>query len=775
MAAVRKRQKLSQGTSSLQNQIENETPDLSHDKSEQASSQKDPRTLFVRLLHPETTTEDLTNHFSQSYPIKHAVAVLDTSKQSCKGYGFVTFADPEDATQALRELDGSELRGRKIKVEQAQARNRGDEAKFGVVAKPNKAHEDTRRPSPKLIVRNLPWSIDTAEKLTRLFLSFGKVKESILPKNPQGRLLGFGIVIIRGQKNAEKAVEGLNGKEVEGRTLAVDWAADKDTWKTFKEEEAKVQKETEATEDRGDVEDAMVVEEGFGDSEAEMAFVPHLDEDPMDLDSDNNDNEDEEIAFSDENDLDDDKDDEAPRKSNNNSTIFIRNLPFSCVDEDLGEHFEQFGPVRYSRVVYDHVTEQSRGTGFVCFFKEEDAIACIKEAPQTQTSSFSNPSQSFSVLQDHAVDPSGRYTFEGRVLIISKAVDKDEATKLRQDGIDRRNALEKNDKRRLYLLREGRIGPESPLHGKLPPSEQAMRATNARQRKTLVEKNPSLHLSLTRLAVRNIPKWMTSKDLKALARKAIVGFATEASEGLRQKLSKEELARGGDDMKEAERQRKLNRSGVVKQAKIVFETRQGSKIAGGQKRSAEDGEAGRSRGYGFIEYHTHRSALMGLRWLNGHKVDPTEIADLNAAGGKASKLATQVVGTEDRIKRLIVDFALENINVVHRRSERVKKSRLPRSQETADQREPETTHPYDLDPGKNQKKHGGPGKSGRKSKDKARGRAVPAGTKEGAENGASGGGADADAALQDSQGRKSARQIIARKRMVRRARTRGSA
>ena len=75
--------------------------------------------------------------------------------------------------------------------------------------------------------------------------------------------------------------------------------------------------------------------------------------------------------------------------------------------------------------------------------------------------------------------------------------------------------------------------------------------------------------------------------------------------------------------------------GVVKQAKVVFETKEGSKIA-------EADGAGRSRGYGFIEYHTHRSALMGLRWLNGREVDLKSLPsaakgrDASAAGPQAA-------------------------------------------------------------------------------------------------------------------------------------------
>jgi nucleolar protein 4 len=178
-----------------------------------------------------------------------------------------------------------------------------------------------------------------------------------------------------------------------------------------------------------------------------------------------------------------------------------------------------------------------------------------------------------------------------------------------------------------------------------------MREESATQRKKLIQSNPSLHLSLTRLALRNLPKNITSKDLKALAREAVVGFAKDVKDGLRAQLSKEEEARGGEEMREAEKQRKLKGKGIVKQAKIVFEGREGSKVS-------EESGAGRSRGYGFIEYSSHRWALMGLRWLNGHEVE-------NENGKK---------------QRLIVEFAIENAQVVARRKEKEEKART-RSQE----------------------------------------------------------------------------------------------
>ena len=165
-----------------------------------------------------------------------------------------------------------------------------------------------------------------------------------------------------------------------------------------------------------------------------------------------------------------------------------------------------------------------------------------------------------------------------------------------------------------------------------------MRQASAAQRRKLVQSNPSLHVSLTRLAIRNLPRNIGSKELKELARKAVVGFAQDVKEGRRQPLSKEENARDGKDAREKERERKLKGKGIVRQAKIVFESNQGSKVT-------EKSGAGKSRGYGFIEYVSHHWALMGLRYLNGHQLE----------------------GDNGRKQRLIVEFSIENAQVVQRR------------------------------------------------------------------------------------------------------------
>ncbi|KAG6036088.1 hypothetical protein E4U19_003786 [Claviceps sp. Clav32 group G5] len=609
---------------------------------------EEKRSLFVRSLPTGINNEALAEFFSQHFPVKHAVVVVDQKTKESRGYGFVTLADADDAVAAKNTLDKAEWDGKRIRIDIAEPRKRSTAEAIHEAESSKRARAEAQKP-PKLIIRNLPWSIKTSEHLSQLFRSYGKVKYADLPQK-NGKLRGFGFVTIRGKKNAENAVEGVNGKEIDGRTLAVDYAVDKATWDEQQEKERE-KEEADAPPEGPDVDEAPAEE----DEEDETSSAGSEEQKPqkgkddgLDADLENfmknhmqnmEDEDDEEDEEDEQGEADMNKRSLKPNTTDNTSTVFIRNLPFTTTDEQLKAFFSHFGAVRYARVVFDKVTEKAAGTGFVCFVRGPDAKDCIKNAPRSQASaSNSKPS----LLMDENADPTGKYTMDGRLLQVAQAVNKEEAANLADNSLAKRR---EKDKRRLYLLSEGAISRGSPLFDLLSPSEVQMRQASAAQRKKLILSNPSLHVSLTRLALRNLPRHYGSKELKELARKAIVGFATDVKEGRRQPLSKEENARDGKDAKELERQRKLKGKGIVRQAKVVFESNQGTKVD-------EKSGAGKSRGYGFIEYTSHHWALMGLRFLNGH----------------------QLQDESGRKQRLIAEFSIENVNVVQRRRAAEEKS-----------------------------------------------------------------------------------------------------
>lgn len=76
--------------------------------------------LFVGGLPYETTDSQLAEFFSQIGEVSQATVIIDKYTGQGKGFGFVEFANDEDADKAIKELSGKELGGRKIVVNEAR-------------------------------------------------------------------------------------------------------------------------------------------------------------------------------------------------------------------------------------------------------------------------------------------------------------------------------------------------------------------------------------------------------------------------------------------------------------------------------------------------------------------------------------------------------------------------------------------------------------------------------------------------------------------------------
>jgi nucleolar protein 4 len=154
-------------------------------------------------------------------------------------------------------------------------------------------------------------------------------------------------------------------------------------------------------------------------------------------------------AFDDEDvdiDIDDDDDNSDSRSTKttdrSETTLFIRNLPLTTDDDILEDYFSRFGPLRYARFISDTETKRSRGTGFVSFHNATNAQTCLRQAPRIQPPKKPEDStvMKHSILEHGALDPSGRYTLEGRVLQVSLAASKGEASKLQDANTSQRNS-----------------------------------------------------------------------------------------------------------------------------------------------------------------------------------------------------------------------------------------------------------------------------------------------------------------------------------------------
>ncbi|REK15872.1 MAG: RNA-binding protein [Planctomycetota bacterium] len=81
--------------------------------------------------------------------------------------------------------------------------------------------------SKKIYVGNLPWST-TSSSLEGLFSPHGTVKSAeVISDRETGRSRGFGFVEMDSDEACQRAIEALNGTEVDGRPITVNEARER--------------------------------------------------------------------------------------------------------------------------------------------------------------------------------------------------------------------------------------------------------------------------------------------------------------------------------------------------------------------------------------------------------------------------------------------------------------------------------------------------------------------------------------------------------------------
>jgi RNA recognition motif-containing protein len=90
-----------------------------------------PRKLYVGNLAYGVTEEDLASSFGEVGDCISAKVVRDQYSGSSRGFGFVEMATDEEAQEAIRKLNGLELNGRNIVVQEARPRREGTRTSSG--------------------------------------------------------------------------------------------------------------------------------------------------------------------------------------------------------------------------------------------------------------------------------------------------------------------------------------------------------------------------------------------------------------------------------------------------------------------------------------------------------------------------------------------------------------------------------------------------------------------------------------------------------------------
>jgi RNA recognition motif-containing protein len=87
--------------------------------------------LFVAGLPYEMTENELQDLFAEHGTVKSAKIILDRDTNRSKGFGFVEMSTEEESKNAIQALNGKDMNGRSLAVNEARPREDRPARSFG--------------------------------------------------------------------------------------------------------------------------------------------------------------------------------------------------------------------------------------------------------------------------------------------------------------------------------------------------------------------------------------------------------------------------------------------------------------------------------------------------------------------------------------------------------------------------------------------------------------------------------------------------------------------
>ena len=87
--------------------------------------------LYVGNLSFNTMDTDLKTLFAQAGTVVSCDIILDKFTSKSRGFGFVEMSSQEEATKAIAELNGKDVDGRALTVNEAKPREERPRGSFG--------------------------------------------------------------------------------------------------------------------------------------------------------------------------------------------------------------------------------------------------------------------------------------------------------------------------------------------------------------------------------------------------------------------------------------------------------------------------------------------------------------------------------------------------------------------------------------------------------------------------------------------------------------------
>jgi len=177
------------------------------------------KTIYVGNVSFDAVEGDIKTAFAALGTVTKVQMPKDRESGKGRGFAFVAMSNNEEHIAAIEALNESEVAGRTVYVSESLPKDE--------VADSKKKYKNKRKKkiAAKIYIGNLNFDT-TEEALTSAFEEYGAVENCYMPIDYDGNPRGFAFIQMS-DEDCEKAIEGLNGSELDGRRLNVNMSLPK--------------------------------------------------------------------------------------------------------------------------------------------------------------------------------------------------------------------------------------------------------------------------------------------------------------------------------------------------------------------------------------------------------------------------------------------------------------------------------------------------------------------------------------------------------------------
>lgn len=159
--------------------------------------------LYVGDLHPNVTESMLYNKFAQAGPVLSIRVCRDAITRRSLGYAYVNFQQPNDAERALDTMNFDLMNNKPIRIMWSQ-------------------RDPTIRRSGagNIFIKNLDPHIDT-KSIYDTFSMFGSILSCKIACDEEGKSKGYGFIHFETEESAQKAIDKVNGMLLDNKVVFV--------------------------------------------------------------------------------------------------------------------------------------------------------------------------------------------------------------------------------------------------------------------------------------------------------------------------------------------------------------------------------------------------------------------------------------------------------------------------------------------------------------------------------------------------------------------------